>query len=71
VKTFSYLLKRTNGKIQVVTWFYEGCQFITMDSDDGIHCSENGNWDIMACKDCGGDYEVIGNIFENKELLKT
>lgn len=55
---------------RVVDWFDEGAQFITMSSKDGLTCDESGEWDIMTSVECGGDYEIIGNIYENPELLK-
>ena len=46
-----------------VIWFDEGAQFICQVLDG------SGEWDIMTCPTCGGDYEIIGNFHENKELL--
>ncbi len=40
----------------------EGVQFI-------VAIGDRSEWDIMSDTSCGGDYEIIGNIYEHPQLL--
>lgn len=52
-------LVKDSGTLRKVLWFPEGAQFILQDINDD-------DWDIMWD---GGNYEVVGNIYQNKDLL--